>query len=178
MIVRQLAPDEDMVALTELIHRAYAPLAERGLKYWATHQTVQDTIERCAMGETWLAELDERVVGTITMKRPGDTRGSDFYRRTDICVFNQLAVEPALQGQGIARVLIERVESRAVALGAAFVACDTSEHATELIAMYERRGYRYVEHADWRPKVNYRSVILALPLGTGGQPPPGITPAA
>ena len=55
MPIRPLRPDDDMEALTGLIHRAYGALAARGLRYWATHQSVEDTIERCSLGETWLA---------------------------------------------------------------------------------------------------------------------------
>lgn len=163
MILRRLSERDDLVALTDLIHRAYAPLAASGMRYWATHQSVEDTAKRCAMGETWLAERD-RIVGTITLKRPGDAKGSPFYERLDVAVFNQLAVDPEVQGQGIAAALLDRVEERARALGAAWIACDTSEHAARLIATYERRGYAFVEHVDWRPHVNYRSVILARSL--------------
>jgi len=47
------------------------------------------------------------------------------------------------------------------------VALDTSEHASHLIALYTRRGYRFVEHVRW-DTVNYRSVVLSKALGEVG----------
>ncbi len=159
--IRTLSDDDDMTAL---IHRGYAPLAARGLQYWAPHQSVLDTVERCAKAETWLAEHDGRVVDTVTLTPPQRAAGAPWYDRADVAVFNQLAVDPAVQGRGVARALLDHIEGRAAVLGAAHLACDTSEHATELIATYHRRGYREVSDVDWRPDVNYRSVILSLQL--------------
>jgi hypothetical protein len=55
------------------------------------------------------------------------------------------------------------VEARAREKGIAELALDTSEHAEALIAMYTRRGYRFIEYARWK-SVNYRSVILSKRL--------------
>ena len=33
--------------------------------------------------------------------------------------------------------------------------------ATDLIASYGKRGYRFVDNADFRPVVNYLSVVLS-----------------
>jgi hypothetical protein len=41
---------------------------------------------------------------------------------------------------------------------------DTAAPAAHLIAWYERNGYRRVGRADWRPDVNYESVILSRRL--------------
>jgi hypothetical protein len=54
-------------------------------------------------------------------------------------------------------------EARAREKGVAELALDTSEHAEGLIAMYKRRGYRFIEYAQW-DSVNYRSVILSKRL--------------
>jgi len=154
-----------MGLLTEMIHRAYAPLAAQGLHYWATHQSVEDTIERCGQGETWVAEIDRRLVGTITLSPPERPGGAPWYDRPDVAKFNQFCVDPSAQGAGVGRGLMDRVESRAAELGARHLGCDTSEQALGLIALYERRGYVFVENVDWRPDVNYLSVILSLELG-------------
>ena len=164
MHLRPIRPDEDFAALTALIHRAYAPLAARGMRYWATHQTVTDTIERCGRGETWIAEVGGRVVGTVTLQPPERTRGGPWFDRPEVAKFQQFCVDPDLQGQGIGRAMMRHVEARALDLGAAELALDTSEHAEGLITHYTHQGYRFIEHIDWRPKVNYRSVVLSLTL--------------
>lgn len=171
--IRSLAPDEDFEALTDLVHRAYGPLAAAGMRYWASHQSVEDTRERCARGETWLAEVGGtdgpdgapgRVVGCVVLCPPGTRTDHAFYARPGVATFQQLCVHPDAQGRGVGRALMRQVEERSRALGATELALDTSEHAHELIRTYERRGFRRVATADWRPHVNYRSVVLSLRL--------------
>jgi [ribosomal protein S5]-alanine N-acetyltransferase len=160
MRIRPLSPTDDFGALTALIHRAYAPLAEQGLHYWATHQSEADTVARCAKGETWVAEGEHGPVGLVTLAAPG-SGGCPWYAHPQVAHFNQLAVDPAVQGHGVAAALMGHIEGRAAQMGAAELACDTSERADRLIATYERRGYRFVGDVDWRPEVNYRSVLLS-----------------
>ncbi len=166
--LRPLHPDDSFEEITDLLHRAYAPLAAQGMAYLATHQGADVTRDRCARGETWLAVEGERIVGTITLEPPPaqvhPTAGGDFYDQPGIAHFGQFAVDPALKGEGLGGRLMDRIESRAAALGACELALDTSVHAHGLIAMYERRGYRLVDTIDWRPAVNYPSVVLSKAL--------------
>lgn len=165
--VRPLSPDDDLVALTDLLHRAYGPLAAAGMRYWASHQSVADTAARCAKGETWVAVRAGRIVGTVTLQGPAQTGGAPWYDRPEVAKFQQFAVDPDAQGAGVGAALMDRIEARAAALGASELACDTSEHAAGLIGLYTRRGYRLVDTVDWRPDVNYRSVVLSLRLAGG-----------
>lgn len=162
--LRLLEAGDSLEALTALIHAAYAPLAAAGMRYWATHQTVEDTAERCGRGESWVAELDGRLVGTITLQGPTATSGCAWYDRPEVAKFQQLCVDPALKGSGLGAAMMDLVERRAAELGAGELALDTSEHAHGLIGLYQRRGYRLVGHVDYRPKVNYRSVVLSKSL--------------
>ena len=102
-------------------------------------------------------------VGTVTLSPPETPGGSPWLDRPDVAKFNQLCVHPSHQGRGLGARLMDVVERRAAELGAAHVACDTSEHALALIRLYERRGYVVVEHVNFRP--DYRSVVLSLELG-------------
>ena len=43
------------------------------------------------------------------------------------------------------------------------LAVDTAEPADHLVAFYSRRGYRFIEFAQW-PGKHYRSVILSKSL--------------
>ena len=100
----------------------------------------------------------------------GTTHGSPHYERPGVAAFGQYAVDPAFKGRGIGAQLLELVEQRARAAGAAELALDTSEHAADLIALYERKGFRFVEHAQWRD-VNYRSVVMSKELRPTPPPP-------
>ena len=160
---RRLQADDDLNAITQLLHAAYAPLAEAGMRYVASHQDVAATRRRMSHGETFVAVRADAVVGTITLAEAQATHCSPFYDRPDVASFGQFAVLPALQRQGIGSRLMDIVEARAREKGVAELALDTSEHAHALIAMYTKRGYRFIEYSRW-DIVNYRSVILSKRL--------------
>jgi len=164
LLLRPLDPSDSLEALTELVHRAYAELAAMGLRYWATHQDVQDTARRAADGECVVAVSGPALVGTLTLMPPDRADGADWYARPEVASFGQFAVEPDRQRAGIGSMLLDWAEVRAAHLGASELALDTAESAHHLIAMYQRRGYRFIDHVDWRPHVNYRSVILSKTL--------------
>ncbi len=62
---------------------------------------------------------------------------------------------------------MDYVEAYAAEEGACEIALDTSEHAHHLISMYQNRGYRFVEYAQW-DVTNYRSVVLSKTLKASG----------
>jgi GNAT superfamily N-acetyltransferase len=164
VVFRRVAAEDSLAELTDLLHRAYRPLAEQGFRYWSTHQSVEDTRTRIRRGECYVGVRRDRIVATITLVGPEAARGCPWYERPGVAVFSQFAVEPDLQGAGLGSRLLDRVESRASEMGALELALDTAEGAARLIRFYERRGYRFVEYADWE-KTNYRSVVLSKPLG-------------
>lgn len=151
--------------ITNLLHRAYQRLADLGLRYTATWQDDKTTLARILQGQTYLAFAGTRLVGTITFANQTATRGCAWYDRPSVASFHQFAVDPAMQGQGIGRMLLSKVESEALALGAEEIALDTAEWAYHLIQMYLAAGYRFVDEAQWET-TNYRSVILSKNLHT------------
>jgi GNAT superfamily N-acetyltransferase len=165
--IRTLQPSDDFEALTDLLHRAYAELAEMGFRYTATYQSVDVTRDRCMSGTGLVAQRGGRVVGTVTYYGPRRAGGAEWYDRPDVASFGQFAVEPDLRGLGIGSLLMDAVEAMAVKDRAAEIACDTAEGASHLIALYERRGYRLVGTVDWRD-TNYLSVILSKSLQDKG----------
>jgi GNAT superfamily N-acetyltransferase len=110
----------------------------------------------------WCGRGSPREVASLSLQREEQLP----IDRADVAKFNQLCVHPTFQGSGLGSRLLDLVERRAAELGAAHVACDTSEDAHALIQRYERRGYVFVEHMDLRPRTNYRSVVLSLTLGS------------
>lgn len=169
--IRTLTPDDSLEDLTELLHRAYAPLAERGLRYLATYQDVETPRARKTKGRCFVACVGTTLVGTITLYPPrtGLNHGNlesdepEWYQQPGVAGFGQYGVEPAWKGQGIGRALHATVEQAARDLGAVELACDTAAPATALIEMYARWGYRVVAETRW-DVTNYRSVILSKQL--------------
>lgn len=157
---RFVTDDDDIDALTELLHRAYAALAKAGLHYMASHQSSVVTRRRMAKGDTIVAiSPTGALIGTVTLARVDTTSGSPLYDRPDVASFGQFGVEPTLQGLGIGSTLLSLVEALAFHRGVSHLALDTSEQAEALIRFYTARSYEPVESVKW-PDVNYRSIIF------------------
>lgn len=161
--IRPLNLADSIPGLTALLHRAYARLADQGLRYMATHQSDEITRKRIAQGECFVAVTEGTIVGTILFKNAEQASGCPWYNRDDVASLSQFAVEPALQAKGLGRRLVSVVEERATMTGAREIALDTAEPATHLVSWYMRLGYRLIEHAQWT-HTNYRSVILSKTL--------------
>ena len=152
-----------IVALTHLLHEAYAPLAAKGMKYLATHQPPTKTLERLLDGESYLAFLDTTLIGTVTLYSEDLQSTCEYYRKPGVYSFGQFAIHPTVQGKGYGSAIMEKLETRAKELGASELALDTSEHAADLISRYEKRGYLAVAHTKWEV-TNYHSVVMAKKL--------------
>ena len=167
LVIRPYAPGDDLVALTALIHAAYAPQAQRGLRFWGTHQTPEDTRERFGQGQGFVAQRDGRFVGTITVRPPQADSPVAHYRDPSTWSIGQFAVHPELKGAGLGRRLHDHAVAFAMAQGARAIALDTAAPAANLVAMYERWGYQLVGQVDWRPHTNYVSVVMRKPIAPG-----------
>lgn len=172
--LRLLSETDSIAELTELLHRAYASLADRGLKYVATYQDEATTLRRAQRGQCWIAEQDGKLVGTISYYPPQITDGCAWYDRPEVASFGQFAVDPELQRTGLGSRMLDRVEEQAMADGADELALDTAEPAKHLIDYYERRGYREIERVQW-DVTNYVSVIMSKRLSPCQRGWPGST---
>lgn len=149
--------------LTEILHRSYAPLAAQGMNYTASYQSPQSTLERLADGESYLLFAGDTLCGTVSLKPTQNKSTCDWYNQPGVFFFGQFGVDPGYQGRGIGSRVMDHLEMRAAELGARELALDTSERAKDLISMYKKRGYRFIQHQQWEGKT-YRSVILSKPL--------------
>lgn len=180
-MIRKCRLPDDIAVLTDLLHRAYAELAARGLRYVATHQTHEITERRVKAGHCFVAEMDGQLVGTITVRKPNPEAKVATYREASTFIFGQFGVDPAFRRQGIGRALHEHAMRFAEKNGATAMAMDTAVPATHLIVLYSKWGYREVERCHW-DTTNYESVIMKKELkrpNQSPQPTPGsVTPHA
>lgn len=152
----------DIPHITEFVHRGYASLLKQGLRFVATHQDEATTLRRVNHGQTFLAIRNAGLVGIISCYGPhlGDC---ETYSRHDTAKFGHFAVEPSLRNSGIGSLLLQHVEDYARSIGFEYMALDTGEPATDLVAYYAKRGYEIVEHVKW-DEVNYPSVVMRKKL--------------
>ncbi len=162
-MIREFRSTDDLEALTGLLHRAYSVQAGRGLRFTATHQSVEVTRLRIERGHCFVWEEGGRLVGTICLYPPDPENGQEVYRDPLTWHFGQFGVEPGGKGRGIGKQLHAKVLEEAYARGGRWMALDTAAPATDLIGMYGRWGYREVARHTWGT-TNYESVILRRPL--------------
>ncbi len=168
--IRPLAADDCLTELTRLLHASYASLAEQGWNFTAVDQSVDVTRDRLAGAQGFVAELDGRMVGTVTVRGPkpaGEAYIADppppLYSTPGTAILSQLAVHPDCRGLGLGERLMDMAEAWAREQGYVRLALDTAEPATALRRRYERRGYATVGSVQWLSKT-YASVLMTKPL--------------
>ncbi|MFM9959511.1 MAG: GNAT family N-acetyltransferase [Phycisphaerales bacterium] len=173
--LRRLAPTDSLETLTSLLHRAYAPQVQMGLKPLAGRQSVEQTRERAYSGECFVATMPapahkdaERLVGTILFQEVETASFPPFFLLPGVAHFSLLAVDPDIQGAGIGGKLIDAVETRARELGMLELALSMAAPDVGLMKFYEKRGFRHVEPWQW-PYTNYVSAIMSRPIEAPGK---------
>lgn len=164
--LRRFDPESDSALLdniTTLLHAAYRPLLEDGLRYVATHQTSDITLDRLSAGEGYIGFMGPQLMATITLITEIKGDDCDWFMRPGVFKFAQFGVHPDHQSHGVGQHIMQLIEARAKELGANELCLDTSEKAHQLIAMYTKLGYRQVDTVDW-DVTNYKSVVLSKAL--------------
>lgn len=161
--IRPLADADSLEELTDLLHRAYKVLADMGLKYLATHQDVEMTRQRAERGRCFVAEHEDRLIGTVTYFSSSQGTRLPHAGSPDAGHFGQMAVEPDLQGNGLGARIVAFVEDLARSEGKTELALDTAETATHLIEWYIQLGFRITGYVQW-DVTNYRSVVMSKTL--------------
>jgi GNAT superfamily N-acetyltransferase len=162
--IRLIEDSDSRDEITAMLHRAYQEHAEAGQHFMASHQSADVTERRIQAGETYVLLEDSQILGVVTLK----WRETEFYGEYKTvrksASFGQFAVDTSHRRRGLGQLLLEHIEARAKECGCEELLLDTSQAATGLIAYYQKRGFRIVAEADWRPDVNYKSFILAKSL--------------
>ena len=127
-MIRSARP-ADRAAVEGIVHQAYAAYVDRIGK--PPGPMLDDYRARIRAHEAWVLETDGAVVGVIVLL-PED----------DHLLLDNIAVDPAQQGRGIGRALMEFAEREARRRGYDEIRLYTHEKMTENVAMYPRLGYQ------------------------------------
>lgn len=149
MIRTRRATPADADAIKALVEAAYAPYVERiGLR--PAPMDVDYEVELTER-DGWVAVVEGRVVGVLVVA----------VERDHLFVHN-IAVDPAFQGQGLGRELLELAEQRTAELHLDELRLLTNELMTENRAMYAHLGW---EETEVRSERGYRRVYFRKRLG-------------
>ena len=140
LLIRPALPS-DIDAVAALVERAY-----RGESSRAGWTTEADLLEgqRTDSGEVAAKVSSETGEVLVAVdERGGIVACCELEPLPHAAYFGMFAVEPALQSAGIGRIVLEAAEARAAERwSAATVQMTVIAQRSELIAWYERRGYR------------------------------------
>lgn len=108
-----------------------------------------DVEGRLSDGEVLVAEVDERIVGSITFYRDANDEGTPARFPDWTAGVRATAVHPTARGLGVGRDLVEACIARALAVGATAIALHTASFMTAAVTLYERTGFRRAPEFDF-----------------------------
>ena len=134
----------DAAAVEALVQAAYQVYVdELGLR---PAPMKADQAAEIASKDVWVATADGAVVGVVVVRA-----------ESDHVFVDNVAVDPAAQGDGVGRALLERAEQRAAELGVGEIRLLTNVRMTANRAMYAHLGW---EEAEVREEHGYERVYL------------------
>jgi ribosomal protein S18 acetylase RimI-like enzyme len=133
-VIRQ-ATAADREAIEAIVAAAYAKYVPRiGRRPGPMDE---DYAALLARGDVWVAERDQEVVGLLVL-----LAGPDHL------LIENVAVDPARQGERIGSELLTHAEAQARARGLGALRLYTNEKMVENIDLYRRRGFRETRRSD------------------------------
>ena len=151
MIVVRAARPGDYARVGELTIGAYRSLAVDHL--WGGYQNeIMDTATRAKGADILVAEIDGRVIGSVTYVSEHTSSWSEWTLPGE-AQFRLLAVDPAVRGRGVGEVLVRACLDRARTAGQPVIIHTTPWMETAR-RMYERLGFvrrpdRDVPYEQW-----------------------------
>ena len=139
---------------------------------WALYlEDIIDLEGRAPDSDLLVAKLDGKVAACVSYFPPGSKASypSDAYSERwpdDWSAVRLLAVDPAIRGRGLGRILTEACIERARKQAAAAVGLHTVAFMAVARAMYERMGFERAPQYDFRPGPNILIEAYRLELGS------------
>ncbi len=146
-VVRRARAD-DLEAVGAITVAAYAEFTEGPEDGYIA--LLGDAARRDREAELWVAELDGRVVGSVTIALPGSAWRE--IARDDEGEFRMLSVDPSARRRGVGDALARLVDDRFRDLGFRAIALSSLSSMTSAHRIYERLGYHREPGRDWSPQ--------------------------
>ena len=153
------AGTDDLDALVALYGAAAQDMREKGIDQWDEYYPDREILaEDVESGDMTLGLLDGQLACAYVVNReyePEYELGAWEHTEGDFCVLHRLCVNPAMQGRGLARQAMARMEKNALEQGFDSVRLDVFSQNLHAQRLYERLGYRRTGEVRFRKGIFY-----------------------
>jgi GNAT superfamily N-acetyltransferase len=141
-LVIRLVQEDELDVIAALFGPGLRGYRGRGAD-WIVDAYLAELLEvrsRLGVAETYVALVDERIVGSIAFYRDVVLEGWSNLP-SGWAGFRALVVHPDARGRGVGRLLVERCLVRAHAVGAPTLGIHTIDLLDDAVRLYERLGF-------------------------------------
>ena len=153
------AGTDDLDALVALYGAATRDMREKGIDQWDEYYPDREILaEDVESGDMTLGLLDGQLACAYVVNREYDPEyelGAWEHTEGDFCVLHRLCVNPEMQGRGLARQAMARMEKNARDQGFDSVRLDVFSQNLHAQRLYERLGYRRTGEVRFRKGIFY-----------------------
>ena len=153
------AGTDDLDALVALYGAAAQDMWEKGIDQWDEYYPDREILtEDVESGDMTLGFLDGQLACAWVVNREYDPEyelGAWDHTEGDFCVLLRLCVNPAMQGRGLARQAMARMEKNALEQGFDSVRLDVFSQNLHAQRLYEKLGYRRTGEVRFRKGIFY-----------------------
>ena len=159
-----LAHESDAPAIASLrVATAHALTEEFGRGHWSSEATERGVLAAMSHAQLWVARRRRTIVGTFCLatKKPWAIDRQLFSDAERPLYLTDMAVQPALRGQGIGRRCIAKAIAAARALPADAIFLDAYDAEAGAGEFYAKCGFAEVAHVSYRgvPLVYYQMLL-------------------
>ena len=149
----------DLDALVSLYGAATQDMREKGIDQWDEYYPDREILaEDVESGDMTLGLLDGQLACAYVVNReyePEYELGAWEHTEGDFCVLHRLCVNPEMQGRGLARQAMARMEKTALEQGFDSVRLDVFSQNLHAQRLYEKLGYKRTGEVRFRKGIFY-----------------------
>ena len=164
VIVREARAEDDAVVGEILVSGYLTRYAQKMPEVVLTDRRkaeLRDVASKRKEALVLVAELEGRVVGTVAVWPPGAAASEAWL--PEACDLRHLAIDPAVQGRGLSKPLLDEAERRARQMGARYVCLHVRRGNKGVARLYMDRGYARAPEGDLDfPEVLLDAYFLTL----------------
>jgi GNAT superfamily N-acetyltransferase len=140
------ATSDDIEDLVALVRACIDHMRSQSIEQWDEVYPVRAMIEwDVGSGTAFVARRDGDVVGSLVLNEYQDPEYAEVpwqFTEGAAAVVHRLMVHPLAEGQGLAQVLMNFAEERALDSGHRMIRLDAFTENPRALRLYERLGYR------------------------------------